>query len=131
RPLRSRRAPHRRVLAGHGTQGSRNRPGHLPRMHGGGCVAGIRPHTAHVDRTRMGRHRTRNAVRERGDPGLMDITDTITPNSEQLNAEDLLVGPRTYTVTGVEEGTADQPVFIHLSEVPGRTYRPGKSMRRV
>jgi len=61
----------------------------------------------------------------------MDITDTITPNSEQLNAEDLLVGPRTYTVTGVEEGTADQPVFIHLSEVPGRTYRPAKTMRRV
>lgn len=61
----------------------------------------------------------------------MDIADTITPNSEQLNAEDLLVGPRTYTVTGVEKGTSEQPVFIHLAEVTGRTYRPGKSMRRV
>lgn len=61
----------------------------------------------------------------------MDLTGTITPNSEQINAEDLLAGPRTVTITGVEAGTKDQPVFIHTAEYPDRTYRPGKSMRRV
>lgn len=61
----------------------------------------------------------------------MDITDTITPNSQQVNAEDLLAGPRTVTITQVEKGSAEQPVFVHLAEYPGRTYRPSKSMRRV
>lgn len=61
----------------------------------------------------------------------MDIADTIAPNSEQVNAEDFLAGPRTVTITAVEKGTADQPVFIHLAEFEGRTYRPAKSMRRL
>jgi hypothetical protein len=61
----------------------------------------------------------------------MDLAQSIEPNSQQVNAEDLLTGPRTVTITGVERGTAEQPVFIHLAEFEGRTYRPGKSMRRV
>jgi hypothetical protein len=61
----------------------------------------------------------------------MDLAQSIEPNSEQVNAEDLIAGPRTVTVTGVKKGTADQPVFIDLAEFPGRTYRPAKSMRRV
>lgn len=61
----------------------------------------------------------------------MDLATSIEPNSQQVNAEDLLVGSRTVTITGVERGTAEQPVFIHLAEFEGRTYRPGKSMRRV
>jgi hypothetical protein len=61
----------------------------------------------------------------------MDISDTIVANSEQINADDLLGGPVTATITGVEKGTADQPVFIHLAEFPGRTFRPAKSVRRV
>jgi hypothetical protein len=61
----------------------------------------------------------------------MDISDTLAPNSEQVNAEDLLAGPRTVTISQVERGSSEQPVFIHLAEFPGRTYRPSKSMRRV
>jgi hypothetical protein len=61
----------------------------------------------------------------------MDLNDTITPNSEQINADDLLSGERTVTITAVEAGTKDQPVFVHVAEIPGRTYRPAKSMRRV
>lgn len=61
----------------------------------------------------------------------MDLSETIIPKSEQVNAEDFLAGPATVTIAGVEKGTADQPVFIHLVEFPGRTYRPAKSMRRV
>ena len=61
----------------------------------------------------------------------MDLTKSIEPNSAQVNAEDLLAGPRTVTISGVEEGDAEQPVFVHLEEFPNRTYRPSKSMRRV
>lgn len=61
----------------------------------------------------------------------MDISDTIIPNSQQINAEDLLASARTVTITQVEKGSAEQPVFLHVAEFPGRTFRPGKSMRRV
>ena len=61
----------------------------------------------------------------------MDLAKSIEPNSAQVNAEDFLTGPRTVTITNVEEGSSEQPVFIHLQEFPNRTYRPSKSMRRV
>lgn len=61
----------------------------------------------------------------------MDMTNTIVPDSSQINAEDLLTGPRTFTITGVSAGSAEQPVNISLAEVPDRVYRPSKSMRRV
>lgn len=61
----------------------------------------------------------------------MDLTESITPKSDQLNAEDLLTGPRTFTVAEVREGSSEQPVNVHLVELPGRPYRPSKSMRRV
>ena len=60
----------------------------------------------------------------------MDMTDTIQPTSDQLDAVDLLGGPRTFTIEKVEKNNGDQPVNIHLAEFP-RVWRPGKSMRRV
>jgi hypothetical protein len=60
----------------------------------------------------------------------MDISDTLAPNSDQLDAVDLLGGPRTFTIESVSKGNAEQPVNIHLVEFP-RVWRPGKSMRRV
>lgn len=61
----------------------------------------------------------------------MDLTKSIEPKSDQLNAEDLLTGPVTVTIERVTEGSAEQPVDVHLVEFPGRPYRPSKSMRRV
>lgn len=61
----------------------------------------------------------------------MDLTQSIQPNSDQVNADDLMSGERTVTITDVEAGSSEQPVFVHLAEFPGRTYRPSKSMRRV
>jgi hypothetical protein len=61
----------------------------------------------------------------------MDLTETIAPKSDQLNADDLVTGPRTFTVEKVTAGTAEQPVNVHLAELPGRPYKPSKSMRRV
>lgn len=61
----------------------------------------------------------------------MDISDTIVPRSDQINAEDLLAGPRTFTVEKVTKGSAEQPVDIHLVEFPGRPFRPSKTVRRI
>ena len=60
----------------------------------------------------------------------MDISDTLAPKSDQLDAVDLLGSPQTFTVTKVSKGNAEQPVNVHLAEFP-RVWRPGKSMRRV
>lgn len=61
----------------------------------------------------------------------MDISDTLAPKSDQLDAVDLLGGPpRIFTVSGVSRGNSEQPVQIALVEFD-RVWRPGKSMRRV
>ena len=60
----------------------------------------------------------------------MDLTESIAPKSEQLDAVDLLGGPRTFTITNVTEGKPDQPFHFHLEGFP-RTWRPSKGMRRV
>lgn len=60
----------------------------------------------------------------------MDISDTLEPNSDQLDAIELIGGPRTFTIESVSRGNAEQPIQIHLAEFP-RPWRPGKSMRRV
>ena len=59
------------------------------------------------------------------------ILQTIQPKSDQLNADDLVSGPVTVTVTAVKRGAEDQPVCIELAGYDGRPYKPCKSMRRV
>jgi len=62
----------------------------------------------------------------------MDISTTIAPKSDQLNADDLISGPATVTITGVSSGDADQPVNIATAEFgDARPFKPCKSMRRV
>ena len=61
----------------------------------------------------------------------MDMTESIIPRSDQINADDLIAGPITVTITDAYPGGAEQPVDITLAETPGRAYRPSKSMRRV
>jgi hypothetical protein len=60
----------------------------------------------------------------------MDLTESIAPKSDQLDAVDLLSGPRTFTINKVSEHNSEQPFNFHLAEFP-RVWRPGKSMRRV
>ena len=60
----------------------------------------------------------------------MDITDTLAPNSDQLDAVDLLAGPRTLTIDRVTKGNAEQPIQIHFTDFP-RPWRPGVNQRRV
>lgn len=61
----------------------------------------------------------------------MDLTETIAPRSDQLNADDLMSGPITVTISEVRKGSTEQPVDVVLAEYPGRAYRPSKSMRRI
>lgn len=61
----------------------------------------------------------------------MDLTESIAPKSDQLNADDLISGPVTVTISEVRQGSAEQPVDVILVEFPDRAYRPSKSMRRV
>lgn len=62
----------------------------------------------------------------------MDLTPTIVPKSDQLNADDLMAGPITVTIVEVAKGTPEQPANVVTKEFgPKRPYKPSKSMRRV
>jgi hypothetical protein len=63
---------------------------------------------------------------------MIDMSVTIAPKSDQLNADDLVAGPKTILITGVRlTGDEQQPVAIDFHGCNGRPYKPGKSMRRV
>jgi hypothetical protein len=62
----------------------------------------------------------------------VDMSDSIAPRSDQMNAEDLLVGPRTFTITDVKVSSAEQPVSVYLAEFPqDRPFKPSKTVRRL
>lgn len=61
----------------------------------------------------------------------MDITETLAPRSDQINADDFITGPRTFTVEKVTAGTPEQPVEIHLAGMDGRPFKPSKTVRRL
>lgn len=63
---------------------------------------------------------------------VSNLRDTILANSQQLNADDIVGGTITVTVTAVKRGdSAEQPVVIHYKGDNGRPYKPCKTMRRV
>lgn len=62
---------------------------------------------------------------------VSDLRHTIVPKSDQLNADQLLGGPMTLTVTGVKLVDGEQPVVISYENDNGRPYKPCKTMRKV
>lgn len=60
-----------------------------------------------------------------------DLRSTIIPRSDQINAEQLLMGPMTITVTSVEIGSKEQPVIVHYEGDNGRPFKPCLTMRKV
>ena len=62
---------------------------------------------------------------------MMDISDSLAANSNQQNYDEYLAGPKTVTVSEVKKGTAEQPVEVHLSEFPGKPFKPAKTVRRL
>lgn len=62
---------------------------------------------------------------------ISDLSFTITPRSDQLNADDLIVADKIITVTEIRRGPKEHPVIIRYQGDDGRPYKPCKSMRRV
>ncbi len=63
---------------------------------------------------------------------MTDLSTMIAPKSDQLNADDLIAGPKTIKVTKVRGcSEPDQPVAVHFEGDEGKPYKPCKSMRRV
>lgn len=62
---------------------------------------------------------------------MSDMAGVITPKSDQINADDLIAGPMTITITDVRiSGGTEQPVSVYF-EGSDKAYRPCKSMCRV
>ena len=65
---------------------------------------------------------------------MTSLEKALAPNSDQLNADDLIAGPITCTITHVRikevTGKGQQPIEVDLAEYP-RPYRPCKSMGRL
>lgn len=62
---------------------------------------------------------------------MNDMSVVIQPKSDQVNADDFIGGPRTFTIEAVHiNPDADQPVQIQLVGEK-RVWRPCKSMSRV
>lgn len=64
---------------------------------------------------------------------MFDMSKTTAPKSDQINADDLIGGPRTITLTSytVNEASPEQPVNFFFDGDNGKPFRPCKSMRRV
>lgn len=63
---------------------------------------------------------------------IADLRDTIVPKSDQLNADQLIGGPITVTVTKVRRGSDDQqPIVVHYEGENGRPFKPCLTMRKV
>lgn len=62
----------------------------------------------------------------------IDMKPSIITKSDQLNADDLIGGAMTITVTDVKVNpTSDQPVIISYEGDKGKPYKPCKSMCRI
>ncbi len=62
---------------------------------------------------------------------MNDLSFTIKPKSDQLNADDLIAGPVTATVQAVNVyDSPDQPVSVVIGD-GYQPYKPCKSMRRL
>jgi hypothetical protein len=63
----------------------------------------------------------------------MNLSETIIPKSDQLNADDLISGPITITVTGVKkyEDAGRKKAAISYEGDNGKPYNPCVSMVRV
>ena len=63
---------------------------------------------------------------------MSDMIEATKPKSDQLNADDLIAGPRTIRIRDVTiRGGQEQPVSIFFDGDDGKPYKPCKSMSRL
>lgn len=64
----------------------------------------------------------------------IDLSGTTDPKSDQLNADDLNLGPRTIVITRVKtkkDDPQDQKTWLYFKGDNGKPYKPCKTIRRV
>lgn len=62
----------------------------------------------------------------------MDLSKTIIPKSDQLNADDLIAGSKIIKIRDIKGGNDEaQPVSIYFYGDNNKPFKPCKSMRRV
>lgn len=62
----------------------------------------------------------------------MDLSKTIIPKSDQLNADDLISGSKIIKIRDIKGGNDEaQPVSIYFYGDNNKPFKPCKSMRRV
>lgn len=60
------------------------------------------------------------------------MSDTIAAKSNQLNADDLISGPRTITITKISgDKNKEQPIAINFQGDDGKPWYPCKTARRI
>jgi len=62
---------------------------------------------------------------------MIDLRKTIEAKSDQLNADDLLGGPRILKITNVKAGSGEQPICIYYEGDNNKPWKPSKGMRRL
>lgn len=62
---------------------------------------------------------------------IVDMSQFVEAKSDQLNADDLIGGPRTVTIRRVAGSDGDQPVSIFYEGDNNKPFRPCKTMRRI
>lgn len=60
-----------------------------------------------------------------------DMRQVIAPKSDQMNADDLVAGPRTIRVTGVDIRAGEQPISVHFEGDNGKPWKPCKTTARL
>lgn len=62
----------------------------------------------------------------------VNMAETIIAKSDQLNAMDIIDGPRILRITRVQRNrNDDQPISIYYEGDNGKPYKPNKGMRRA
>jgi len=61
----------------------------------------------------------------------LDVTDTLTAKSDQLNAVDLTGGPMTFRITAIKKVSDTQQPLVLSLDTWKQPYKPCKMMRRV
>lgn len=63
---------------------------------------------------------------------MSDMSAVIVPKSDQINADDLIAGPMTVRISGIDiRAGTEQPVAIRFEGDNGKPYKPCKSMCRI
>lgn len=61
---------------------------------------------------------------------MLDLSRAWEPDSDRLNTDDFISGPRTVTVTRTE-WPSNEKARVHLAEYPGRPLVPSKGVGKI